>query len=136
MTAKTWREKLAASKPPKTVLLEKDFAGVKAGNWLFIGSPELVADYISSIPFGETRNIVRLRNEIARQNDCTAMCPVSTSIFIRIAAEAAIEEMNDGRPASEVTPFWRVLDSSDKITSKLNIDSQWLDVQRESEQTG
>lgn len=134
MTKKTWREKLTSSKPPKTVLLDKDFAGVKAGNWLFIGSPELVSDYINKIPFGETRNIVRLRNEIARQNECTAMCPVSTSMFIRIASEAAIEDMNDGKSPSEVTPFWRLLDSSDKITHKLDIDSNWLDLQRQSEQ--
>ena len=131
--AKTAREHLATKKSPKKVRLEKDFAGVKAGQLLFVGTPQIVADYISKIPYGKTRTVPRLRNEIARRRRCDAMCPVSTAIFIRIAAEAAVEDLNDGKSPNEVLPFWRLLDSKDKIAKKLSIDGRWIDAQREME---
>lgn len=34
---------------------------------------------------------------------------------------------------SEVTPFWRVLTSQDKMTKKLPIDLDWGDLQRAME---
>ncbi len=131
--AKTATEKLKQKKSPKKVLLEKDFAGVKAGQWLFVGTPQIVADYIRKIPPGQTRSIVRMRNEIARRRRCDAMCPVSTAIFVRIAAEVAIEEMNAGAKLLEVIPFWRLLAGSDKIAKRLPIDSAWIDRQRDLE---
>ena len=76
---------------------------------------------------------MRLRNELARKWKADATCPVSTSIFIRIAAQAAIDELNDGKDISKVTPFWRLLTSDDKITKKLTIDAEWVDQQRASE---
>lgn len=131
--AKSAREHLATKKSPKKVRIEKDFAGVKAGQLLFVGTPQIVADYIARIPYGETRTVPRLRNEIARRRRCDAMCPVSTAIFIRIAAEAAIEDLDDGKTPNEVIPFWRVLESKDKIAKKLSIDGRWIDQQRASE---
>ena len=70
---------------------------------------------------------------MARRNKCDATCPVSSSIFIRMVAEAAIEEMNEGKTVNDVAPFWRLLTSEDKITKKLPIDPDWVDRQRELE---
>jgi hypothetical protein len=126
-------QKLHRKKAPKKVCLEYDFAGIKAGEMMFVGTPLIVDSYIRKIPFAETRTIRGLRNEMARNNKCDASCPVSTSIFIRMVAEAAIEEMEEGKPTSEVAPFWRLLTSEDKITKKLPIDPQWVDGQRELE---
>lgn len=126
-------EKLHRKKEPKKVKLEANFAGIKSGELMFVGTPLIVDDYINSIPQGETQTIIGLRNELARHNKCDAMCPVSTSIFIRMVAEAAIEEMGEGKTVSDVSPFWRVLGSDDKITKKLSIDPLWLDGQRSME---
>lgn len=126
-------EKLQQKKEPKKVKLEFDFAGIKAGQTMFVGTPQMVDKYIRSIPHGQSRTIRGLRNELARRNKCDAMCPVSTSIFIRMVAEAAIEEMGDGKTVSDVAPFWRVLVSEDKITKKLSIDPHWVDEQRSLE---
>ena len=131
--AKTASERLQEKKSPKKVVLDKDFAGVKKGQRLFVATPQIVDQYINRIPFGETRTIQRMRNEMARNRKCDASCPVSTAIFIRVVAQAAIEEMENGKTPDEVTPFWRLLSSKDKITAKLSIDSQWLDLQREME---
>ena len=131
--AKSAKEHLNANKKEKLVVLDNDFAGVKAGKLLFVGTPQIVNKYIKKIPFGETRTIMRLRNELARKWKADATCPVSTSIFIRVAAQAAIDELNDGKDISKVTPFWRLLTSDDKITKKLTIDAEWVDQQRASE---
>jgi 6-O-methylguanine DNA methyltransferase, DNA binding domain len=120
---------------PKKVMLSSDFAGVKAGLVLYIGTPQIVADYISKIPKGETCSIEKLRNQLARRNGCNAMCPVSTAIFLRIAADYAIDQMKTGTNLKEVIPFWRVISSKDKIASKLKIEPSWLDHQRQLEQS-
>ncbi len=132
--AKTAAEHLNTDKQAKHVVLDKDFAGVKKGQRLFVATPRIVADYIDAIPAGETRTIERLRRELARAEGCDASCPVSTAIFIRLASQAAIDELNEGKEPDEVRPFWRLLTSKDKIAKKLTIDGQWIDDQRAAEQ--
>jgi hypothetical protein len=41
MPAKCWKDKLNQPKQPKRVVLETDFAGIKAGTKLFVGTPLL-----------------------------------------------------------------------------------------------
>ncbi len=131
--AKSAKEHLHSNKRPKMVVLEKDFAGVKKGQKLFVATPKIVDDYIKKIPYGETRTIERMRRELARRRKCDASCPVSTAIFIRVSAQAAIDDLDAGASLNEITPFWRLLSGSDKIAKKLTIDAEWIDAQRSSE---
>lgn len=126
-------ENFQKKRSPKKVVLEKNFAGVKAGQMLFVGTPQIVADYVSKIPFGETCSVIKLRNQLARRNKCDAMCPASTAIFLRIVAEYALEELENGKILSEVIPFWRVIEPTSKIAKRLPIDSQWIEDLRMSE---
>jgi hypothetical protein len=128
-----WTTKLQVKKLPKRVKLDKDFAGVKAGSMLFVGTPQIIDAYVRSVPAGETRTIERMRRELARKNQCDATCPVSTAIFLRISAEASIEQLNAGKATSEIAPFWRVIEPQSTIAGKLPIDSQWIAHQREME---
>ena len=127
---RTAAERLKDSKPEKRVVLDKDFAGVKAGQTLYVANPKIVDQYVRAIPAGQTRSIVQMREDLARSRDADATCPVSTAIFLRISAQAAIDEMEGGRSKGDVSPFWRVLRASDRITSKLSIDRQWIETQR------
>lgn len=70
---------------------------------------------------------------MARRRRCDVMCPVSTAIFIRIAAQAAVEEIDAGKPVDSITPFWQIFRPEDKITKRLDIDLEWIAVQREKE---
>jgi hypothetical protein len=128
-----WTTKLNVKKLPKRVKLDKDFAGIKAGNMLFVGTPQIIDAYVRKVPRGETRTIERMRRELARKNDCNATCPVSTTIFLRISAEASIEQMNAGKSTSDVSPFWRVIEPQSTIASKLPTDTQWIAHQRDIE---
>lgn len=131
---KSARERLAEKKEPKKVVLDKDFAGVKRGQMLFVATPAIIADYIAKIPYGETRTVERMRGELARRRRCDATCPVSTAIFIRIAAQVAVDDMDEGKAASDVIPFWRLIDGQHKIARKLTIDGRWIDERRQLEQ--
>lgn len=133
--AKSWSDKVKQSRAPKRVLLEADFAGIKAGNMLFVGTPAILEDYIRAVPRGEVRTIERMRREIARRDRCDAMCPVSTGIFLRMVAEAAWEQIECGADLRDVAPFWRVVEPGSTLAKKLRADSRWIALQREAEAT-
>ena len=123
-----------AAKPPHTVILDKDFAGVPAGAKLLISCPLEVAEYLkANVPPGETREIQQLRRELAAAHGADAACPVSTSIFLRTVAEAAWEEIEAGVPVAEVAPFWRVIDPKSPLAKKLRAGGTWIEQQRAAE---
>ncbi len=130
---KTWKQKMAAQ-PPHTVRLDKDFAGVPAGARLLISCPMEVEAYLRTrIPAGETREVQQMRRELAAMHGADAACPVSTAIFLRTVAEAAWDEIEAGKPASEVAPFWRVVDPKSPLARKLRAGAAWIEQQRAAE---
>lgn len=133
---KTWSGRFETKRYPKRVTLDADFAGIPAGSTLFVGTPKILQTYIHKIPSGETRTIQRLRRDIARANRCAAMCPVSTSIFLRILAEAAWDDLHAGKGVDEITPFWRVIEPGSAIAKKLRATDAWLRDQRQAEIRG
>nr|WP_070960353.1 hypothetical protein [Hyphomonas sp. Mor2] len=130
MTEKTAREKLAAKKELKKVVMDKAWGGIKPGETMLVATPLMVDAHIRSLPHGATQTLPALRDALAAEQGCAGTCPMSTSIFVRMVAEAALEDLADGKTVSEVSPFWRVITSQDKITKKLNIDPAWIDEQR------
>ena len=112
---KSWDEKYRGAKPPHVTVLAKPFAGVGAGERLFIASPALLDERIRAIPAGRTHNPVALRADLARENGAVATCPTSTAIFLRIVAERALERLGD-----DLTPFWRVIAPDSPLARKLS----------------
>ncbi len=125
-----WTAKLNVKKWPKRVRLETPFAGIAAGSMLYVGTPQIINDYLCRLRHGEVRTIERMRRELARKNQCDATCPVSTAIFLRIAAQASIEALDRGEPAASVAPFWRVIEPDSTIAKKLTVDSKWIEHMR------
>ena len=130
MAKKSAREKLAVEKQIKKVVLEKPFGGIQVGQTMLVATPQMVDADIRDIPPGETLTVPDLRANLARAEGCDGTCPMSTSIFVRMVAEAAIEDLEDGKQVSEVSPFWRVIEGKDKIAKRLAIDPAWIDEQR------
>ena len=131
---KTWAQRMQAQ-PPHTVVLDKAFAGVPAGAKLLISCPLEVEAYLrQQVPPGETRAIQQMRRELARLHGADAACPVSTAIFLRTVAEAAWDQIEAGTPASQVAPFWRVVDPQSPLAKKLRAGSRWIAEQRAAEQ--
>lgn len=133
---KTWKQKMNA-RPPHTVTLDKDFAGVPAGSRLLISCPLELEHYLrTQVPPGETKALQQMRRELATLHGADATCPVSTSIFLRTVAEAAWDDIEAGTPATEVAPFWRVVEPGSPLAKKLRAGSAWIEQQRAAEQAG
>ena len=133
MPKKTAREKLAVEKQIKKVLMDKAWAGMQPGETMLVATPQMVDAYIRGIPHGATKTIPDMRDDMAAREGCDGTCPMSTSIFVRMVAEAALEDIAEGKTVSEVSPFWRMITSQDKMAKKLNIDAAWIDEQRQLE---
>ncbi|MEM9571629.1 MAG: hypothetical protein AAF996_09190 [Pseudomonadota bacterium] len=133
MPKATAREKLARDKQIKKVVMDKSWGGMMPGQTMLVATPLMVDAYIRNIPHGQTKTIPELRNDLAEREGCAGACPMSTSIFIRMVAEAALEDLEEGKSVSEVSPFWRVITGQDKMSKKLNVDAAWIDEQRQLE---
>lgn len=130
MRKKTWTEKLAIARGPKVETLAKRFAGIEPGKRLLVATPLAVRDYMAAIPPVEFRSIAQMREDLARQHGADATCPTSTGIFVRIAAEAALEELARGREPHEITPFWRLVPPESPTAHKLSCGPDFIATQR------
>ncbi|GAQ00010.1 hypothetical protein [Leptolyngbya sp. NIES-2104] len=131
--AKTWQEKLNAKKQPKLQIMEKPMAGVSAGGTLFFPTPQLIKEFIDTIPEGQSMLIAQLRQQLAQAHQGDNSCPLSTSTSARIVAEAAWEEIEAGKASEQVTPFWRVIEPDSSLAQKLACGSEFIEAMRKQE---
>lgn len=118
--ARTWKQKLDGGQPAHVEILSNAYGGAPEGAKMLIATPRMVDDYMRNIPVGGSRTIAQMRHDLANAHGADISCPISTSIFARIAAEAALEENESGRPLAEITPFWRVIDEKSPMAKKLS----------------
>jgi hypothetical protein len=130
---KTWAEKLNIDRQPVIEKADKDFAGIKAGQMMLIPTPKIVDEYIRQIPKGRQTNTETLRKGLAAEYHAEVTCPLTTGIFIRITAEAAFEEYQQGKPLNKITPFWRVITEKSPAAKKLTFGTEFLIEQRKKE---
>ena len=130
----TWNEKLKASKPHVVKRLDKNLAGMKTGQNMLVPSPQLLDDFIQTIPHGENISIVTLREQLATQHHADVTCPITTGFAIKIVAEAAFENFDQNNDCEKVTPIWRVLDNDSPTLQKVSFDKNVFLNLRESEQ--
>lgn len=131
--AKTWQEKLNASKPPKLQVLEKPMAGVSAGGTLFVPTPQVVKQFMDDIPKGRSVSFGQMRQQLAQTHQADGSCPLSTSMSARIVAEAAWEDVGAGKTSEQVTPFWRVIEPGSSLAQKLACGSWFIEAMRQQE---
>jgi hypothetical protein len=130
---KTWQEKLHTGAKPKVKNVESTFADIPAGSSMLIATPEIVDNYINHIPVGAHTSLQQMRNDLAAEYHAQYTCPVTSGIFLRIAAEAAYEAYAAGRQIEKITPFWRMIDSKSPTSKKLTFGTAFVKVQRAKE---
>lgn len=130
---KTWTEKMNTEAMPKVEKTDKDFADIPAGTRMLIATPAIVAEYIRHIPKGKTGTLQQMRKDLAAEYHADYTCPVTSGIFLRIAAEAAYEEYQQGKAISKITPFWRMIDMKSPAAKKLTFGTGFLLEQRKKE---
>jgi 6-O-methylguanine DNA methyltransferase, DNA binding domain len=117
-TSKTsWRSKLERLQEPKIVDIPPRMQAQLGKGTMVIPRPLDVDHLIRKVRAGKLVTVLQLREELARRSKVDVACPLTTGIFIRIAAEAAEEDRRTGRSA--ITPFWRVISSEGSLNPKF-----------------
>lgn len=119
--AKSAIEKLNEDKQPKIV--NPLPAGVLA--WvngdphgtLVISTPKEIDAIMQHVPKGKVMTITEIRDYLAEQYKTTVACPLTTGIFVNIAAHAAEEMLAQGK--KRVTPYWRTLKAGGELNEKF-----------------
>lgn len=108
-TRKTPREKLEGGPEPKVEDTPK--------GRMLIPKPLDVDALMRKIPEGKLATVEQIRARLAEDCDADYTCPLTTGIFLRIAAEAAEEDLSAGKQA--VTPYWRVIKADGSLNEKF-----------------
>jgi alkylated DNA nucleotide flippase Atl1 len=66
---------------------------------------------------GKLVTVDQIRGRLAKDCRADLTCPLTTGIFMRIAAEAAEEDLREGK--TDITPYWRVVKASGSLNDKF-----------------
>jgi hypothetical protein len=113
----SWREKLERTDHSKIVETPAAMAKRLGPGTMLIPKPLDVDAVIRKTKKGKLVTVSEIRARLARDNRVDVTCPLTTGIFIRIAAEAAEEDLRDGR--RNVTPYWRVVKDDGSLNEKF-----------------
>ena len=127
---KSWTEKLNVKKEPKVVKLQEAFSDIPADSLMLVATPKLVDDYMKQVPKGHLVDMKTLRKDLASDFHADNSCPLSTAIFVRMAA---FEQYKLGKNLSEITPFWRVIPPGSKMAARLTFGEDFLKEQLKAE---
>ena len=118
-----WREKLEKPQEPKVVQIPPKMSRFGKGTML-IPTPMLVDELIRKVPKGKLITGSELRRKLASDFATNVTCPLTTGIFVRIAAEAAEEDRTNGK--RRLTPYWRVVKDDGGLNPKYpgGVDAQ------------
>ena len=84
---------------------------------MLIPKPLDVDALVREIHQGKPATVDQIRERLARDFQADLTCPLTTGIFLRIAAEAAEEDLSRGE--RDITPYWRVVRSDGSLNEKL-----------------
>jgi alkylated DNA nucleotide flippase Atl1 len=114
---KTWQEKLADSKDFPRVVEITDKMNKRWGTGsVCIPAPIEVDEIMKKVPEGKLITVNQIRKIVAQKHGATIGCPLTTGIFVGIAARAAEEAAAEGK--KNITPYWRTLKSGGELNEK------------------
>ncbi len=116
----SWREKLEKPQEPKIVKVPPKMSRF-GGDTMLIPTPLLVDELVRKVSNGQLVTVSDLRRRLAEEFSVDVTCPLTTGIFLRIAAE---EDRANGR--KRITPYWRVVKDDGSLNPKFpgGIESQ------------
>jgi hypothetical protein len=83
---------------------------------MLIPRPIDIDALMKQVPRGRLVTTEQIRERLARDSGADYTCPMCTGIFVRIAAEAAAETIEEGGKAA--TPFWRTIKADGSLNEK------------------
>ena len=131
----TWAQKLAKPGEPVVKPLDKPFAGHDVGDLMLISTPAEIDRRVRRLRRGTALTVPEFRARLAANAGADFACPLTTGIFLRIVAEAALERVAQGEDVERITPFWRAIDPESAFASKLSCGAAYVERMRHSEGT-
>ena len=116
-TRKSWREKMNNPNLPKLVEILPNMRKRFGSGTMLVPSPKEVEACIRKVREGSVTTVSQIRNFLAGKYSVDVTCPLTTGIFIRIAAEAAEEDASKGK--TRITPYWRVVKDDGSLNPKF-----------------
>jgi alkylated DNA nucleotide flippase Atl1 len=116
-SSKSWREKLEKNIEPKLVPVPEKWGSRIGYGQMLIPSPLLVDAVVRKIPKGKLATVNIIREYLANKFNADITCPLTTGIFLNIAANAAEEDKAKGK--TKISPWWRVLKEGGKLNPKF-----------------
>ena len=114
--AKSALEKLQTARPPYVQVLDKAMPWAAKGAKMVISSPREIDALVRQVPEGKVIRFEDLREFISRKHQAGVTCPLTTGIFLNIAACAAEEQKQAGEKAT--LAWWRALKGGDELNPK------------------
>jgi hypothetical protein len=113
----SWLEKMEKPQEPRVVETPPKMQRQFGAGRMLIATPALVDALMRKPSSGQLVTVNQIRQRLAEDFGADSTCPLTTGIFIRIAAEAAEEYRHLGR--EDTTPYWRTLKSDGSLSEKL-----------------
>lgn len=129
-TRTTWAQKRDKADEPVLKPLDRRFAGHDVGDLMYISTAGDFNRRIRRLRSGTALTIPEFRDRVARRVGADFTCPLSSGIFLRIVAEAALEDLAGGADLERITPFWRVIEPSSALASTLTCGPSFIREQR------
>ena len=115
---KTAREKMLTDHGlPKVVNVPPRMQPKFGKGKMVVPSPMTVEAMIRKVKKGRLITPRLIRSFLARDFKADTCCPLTTGIFIRLSAEAALEDHEAGK--KDITPFWRVVTDEGGLIEKF-----------------
>ncbi|MEW6069150.1 MAG: hypothetical protein AB1485_00885 [Candidatus Thermoplasmatota archaeon] len=112
-----WREKLEKEQEYKIVDIPPKMEKRLGKGKMLIPRPLDVDALIRKVKKGKLVTQEQIRERLAKEFKVDVVCPITTGIFVRIAAEAAEEDLRRGE--KRVTPYWRVVKANGYLNEKF-----------------
>ncbi len=116
-TRTTWQAKMNNPNLPKVVPIPPKMRKRFGTGAMLIPSPREVDALIRTVPKGSVVTVSKMREILAGKQQADVTCPLTTGIFVRIAAEAAEEQSRAGKV--RITPYWRVVKDDGSLNPKF-----------------
>ena len=116
---KTWRDKLDQHHPNhgKIMHIPPSMRRTCGTGTIVIPRPRDIDTIMRSVRKGRLITVAQIRERLAKAAGVDCACPLTTGIFVRVAAEAAEEDARDGR--TRITPYWRTVKDGGKLNEKF-----------------
>ena len=113
----SWRAKLQKPMQPKLVPISVAMARRLGRGMMVIPTALEVDAMVRKIPPGQVTTLAEIRRRLARWHRVEVACPLVTGIFLKIVAQAAEEDLIEGR--EDVTPYWRIVGEDGRLNPKF-----------------